>query len=287
YEDTYWSDIAGAYFTGDEAKWDEDGYFWVIGRTDDVINVSGHRIGTAEVESALVDHSSVAEAACVGRTHEIKGQAVFAFVSIKEGIEIGDQLINELKAHVVLKIGALARPDDIFLTAELPKTRSGKIMRRLLKDIAEGRTMGDTSTLADAAVVNFLKKNIDAQKIQAARNASIKLGSRISIPDTAIFNRCKEESYEGYSYTVWYSTPPKDGSRHPVTHFYCFKWIERLNLVAEVALAISNIMINNNNAVEAIFGGGTPDFSHALINEGNIRDDLAEEGQICFCGSAG
>ncbi|AFM39518.1 acetyl-coenzyme A synthetase [Desulfosporosinus acidiphilus SJ4] len=287
YVDTYWSDIPGVYFTGDEAKWDEDGYFWIIGRADDVINVSGHRIGTAEVESALVDHPSVAEAACVGKTHEIKGQSVFAFVSIKEGIEIEDSLIHELKAHVVLKIGSLARPDDIFLTAELPKTRSGKIMRRLLKDIAEGRTMGDTTTLADAAVVNFLKKNIDAQKIREARKASMRLGNRISIPDTAIFNHCKEESYDGYSYTIWFSTPPKDNSPHPVTNFYCFKWIERLNLPAEVALAISNIMINNNSACEAIFGNGEPDFSHAVINEANIIDDLSEEGQICFCGSAG
>ncbi|WP_088228182.1 acetate--CoA ligase [Desulfosporosinus sp. FKB] len=287
YVDTYWSDIPGVYFTGDEAKWDEDGYFWIIGRADDVINVSGHRIGTAEVESALVDHPSVAEAACVGKTHEIKGQSVFAFVSIKEGIEIGDQLINELKSHVVLKIGSLARPDDIFLTAELPKTRSGKIMRRLLKDIAEGRTMGDTTTLADATVINFLKKNIDAQKIRDARKAAMRLGNRILIPDTAIFNHCQEESYDGYSYTVWFSTPAKDGSLHPVTNFYCFKWIGRLNLPAEVALAISNIMINNTSACDAIFGNGEPDFSNALINEGNIKDDLSEEGQICFCGSAG
>ncbi|MDQ7094056.1 acetate--CoA ligase [Desulfosporosinus sp. PR] len=287
YEDTYWNQFKGVYFTGDEAKWDEDGYFWIIGRVDDVINVSGHRIGTAEVESALVEHPSVAEAACVGRTHEVKGQAVFAFVSLKEGIEVGEKLVDELKAHVVLKIGSLARPDDIFLTAELPKTRSGKIMRRLLKDIAEGRAMGDTSTLADAAVINFLKKNIDAQKIQAARNASLKLGSRISIPDSATFNRCKEESYEGYSYTVWFATPAKEGSRHPVTNFYCFKWIERLNLPAEIALAISNIMINNSSTFEAIFSSGAPDFSHAVINEGSITDDLAEEGQICFCGSAG
>ena len=287
YKKTYWSDIPGVYFTGDEAKWDEDGYFWIIGRADDVINVSGHRIGTAEVESALVDHPSVAEAACVGKTHEIKGQSVFAFVSIKEGIEIQDNLVNELKAHVVLKIGALARPDDIFLTAELPKTRSGKIMRRLLKDIAEGRQIGDTTTLADAAIVNFLKKNVDAQKIQAARTASLKLGSRISISDTSTFNHSKEESYDGYSYTVWFSTPPKDGSPHPVTHFYCFKWINRLNLAAEVALAISNIMINNSESYEAIFGYGAPDFSNAVINEGNIADDLSEEGQICFCGYAG
>jgi acetyl-CoA synthetase len=288
YKKTYWSDIPGVYFTGDEAKWDEDGYFWIIGRADDVINVSGHRIGTAEVESALVDHPSVAEAACVGKTHEIKGQSVFAFVSIKEGIEIGDHLISELKAHVVQKIGSLARPDDIFLTAELPKTRSGKIMRRLLKDIAEGRSMGDTTTLADTGVINLLKKNIDAQRIQAARDASLKFGSRrISIPDTAIFNHCEEESYEGYSYTVWFATPPKDSSPHPVTHFYCFKWIERLNLAAEVALALSNITINNQDACDAIFGSGFPDFSHAVISEGSITDDLAEEGQICFCGSAG
>jgi acetyl-CoA synthetase len=288
YRDTYWSDIAGVYFTGDEAKWDDEGYFWIIGRADDVINVSGHRIGTAEVESALVDHPVVAEAACVGRTHEIKGQSVFAFVSIKEGIEIGDQLINELKAHVVLKIGSLARPDDIFLTAELPKTRSGKIMRRLLKDIAEGRQMGDTTTLADVGVINLLKQNIDSRKIQKAQKALSKGGNgRIQIPDTAIFNRCNEESYEGYSYTVWFSTQPKDGSRYPVTHFYCFKWIERLKTVAEASLAMSNIMINNTNAVEVIFGCGAPDFSHAVINEGSIADDLSEEGQICFCGWAG
>lgn len=108
---------------------------------------------------------------------------------------------------------------------------------------------------------------------------------KISIPDNATFNRCQDESHDGYSYTVWFSTPAKDGSRHPVTHFYCFQWIVRLNLVAEVALAITNIMINNNNIVEALYGSGTPDFSHAVINEGNIKDDLSEERQICFCGS--
>jgi len=173
YEDTYWNQITGVYFTGDEAKWDEDGYFWVIGRVDDVINVSGHRIGTAEVEGALVDHPAVAEAACVGRTHEVKGQAVFAFVSLKEGIVIHDKLIDELKAYVVLKIGSLARPDDIFLSAELPKTRSGKIMRRLLKDIAEGREMGDTSTLADATVINFLKKNVETRRVLETQDAPL------------------------------------------------------------------------------------------------------------------
>ena len=158
YANTYFSNWPGIYFTGDGAKWDEDGYFWVLGRVDDVINVSGHRIGTMEVESALVDHPMVAEAACIGKNHEVKGQAVAAFVTLKEGVEVKDGLIDELKAHVAKKIGALARPDDIFFTAELPKTRSGKIMRRLLRDIAEGRALGDTTTLADASVVNSLKE---------------------------------------------------------------------------------------------------------------------------------
>ncbi|KLU59995.1 acetyl-coenzyme A synthetase [Peptococcaceae bacterium CEB3] len=158
YANTYYGTWPGVYFTGDGAKWDEDGYFWVLGRVDDVINVSGHRIGTMEVESALVDHPSVAEAACIGKTHEVKGQAVSAFVTLKESVEVTDGLVDELKAHVAKKIGALARPDDIFFTAELPKTRSGKIMRRLLRDIAEGRALGDTTTLADASVVNSLKE---------------------------------------------------------------------------------------------------------------------------------
>lgn len=286
YAETYWGQFKGVYFTGDEAKWDDDGYFWVIGRADDVINVSGHRIGTAEVEGALVDHPAVAEAACVGRTHEVKGQAVFAFVSLKEGITIHDELVSELKAHVVVKIGSLARPDDIFLTAELPKTRSGKIMRRLLKDIAEGRTMGDTSTLADASVINFLKENLKPKT--SGRDIALKIGGyRISIPETAIFNRCKDETYEGYSYTIWYATPAKEGARHPTTHFYCFQWIERLSSVSEVVSAVTNLLLNNKDAVETIFSDGAPDFSYAVINEANITDDLSEEGQICFCGSEG
>jgi len=158
YVQQYWSRWENVYFTGDGAKWDTDGYFWVLGRVDDVINVSGHRIGTMEVESALVDHPAVAEAAVIGKTHEIKGQAVSAFVTLKEGIEGTPDLNKELKEHVAKKIGALARPDDIFFTAELPKTRSGKIMRRLLRDIAEGRALGDTTTLADPTVVNTLKE---------------------------------------------------------------------------------------------------------------------------------
>ena len=154
----YWNKWDRAtYFTGDGAKRDEDGYFWVLGRVDDVMNVAGHRIGTMEVESALVDHPKVAEAAVVGRAHDLKGQAISAFVILKEG-NAGDlSLIAELKEHVVKKIGSIARPEDILFTADLPKTRSGKIMRRLLKDIAEGKAVGDTTTLADPAVIAKLK----------------------------------------------------------------------------------------------------------------------------------
>ncbi|MEJ2678701.1 MAG: acetate--CoA ligase [Gemmatimonadota bacterium] len=157
YQNTYWSRWDGAYFPGDGAKQDEDGYFWILGRVDDVLNVAGHRIGTMEVESALVDHASVAEAAVVGKAHDVKGQAIAAFVTLKEGVDGTDELKAELKQHVAHKIGAIARPDDIIFAAELPKTRSGKIMRRLLRDIAEGRALGDTTTLADPEVVRKLK----------------------------------------------------------------------------------------------------------------------------------
>src|SRR5690349_5581609 len=157
YVKQYWSRYPGKYLTGDGAKVDEDGYFWLLGRVDDVMNVAGHRISTYEVESALVDHSSVAEAAVIGRTHEVKGQGISAFVTLKEGVAQSDGLKDELKQHVVGKIGAIARPDDIFFVSELPKTRSAKIMRRLLRDIAEGRILGDTTTLADPAVISRLK----------------------------------------------------------------------------------------------------------------------------------
>ena len=157
FKDTYWSRFPGIYFTADGAKLDEDGYFWLLGRVDDVINVSGHRIGTMEVESALVDNFKVAEAACIGKDHEVKGQAIVAFVTLKDEVAMSDDVITELKAHVAGKIGAMARPDDIYFAAELPKTRSGKIMRRLLRDVAEGRALGDTTTLADPAVVDSLK----------------------------------------------------------------------------------------------------------------------------------
>ena len=158
----YWSKWdRSTYFTGDGAKRDEDGYFWVLGRVDDVINVAGHRIGTMEVESALVDHPKVAEAAVVGRAHELKGQAISAFVILKEGNTSGPELVTELKEHVVKKIGVIARPEDILFAADLPKTRSGKIMRRLLKDIAEGKALGDTTTLADPGVVAKLKEEYE------------------------------------------------------------------------------------------------------------------------------
>jgi acetyl-CoA synthetase len=164
YRQVYWSRWPGIYFAGDGAKRDEQGFFWLLGRVDDVLNVAGHRIGTMEVESALVDHPAVAEAAVVGRAHELKGQALAAFVTLKEGNPSSDALREELKGHVAKKIGALARPDDILFTADLPKTRSGKIMRRLLKDIAEGRTLGDTTTLADPAVVAKLKDQYESQE---------------------------------------------------------------------------------------------------------------------------
>jgi acetyl-CoA synthetase len=157
YRATYWSKWQDIYFPGDGAKRDEAGYFWLLGRVDDVLNVAGHRIGTMEVESALVDHPSVAEAAVVGKPHELKGQAISAFVTLKAGFQARDELKDELKQHVVTKIGALARPDDVLFSADLPKTRSGKIMRRLLRDIAEGRALGDTTTLADPAVIERLK----------------------------------------------------------------------------------------------------------------------------------
>jgi len=158
YRETYWSRFPGRYFAGDGAKLDQDGYWWILGRVDDVMNVAGHRIGSMEIESALVDHPAVAEAAVVGKHHDLKGQAISAFVTLKEGTAGSAALLDELRAHVTQKIGAIARPDDVFFTADLPKTRSGKIMRRLLKDIAEGRTLGDTTTLADPAVVAKLKQ---------------------------------------------------------------------------------------------------------------------------------
>jgi acetyl-CoA synthetase len=161
---TYFGKFDGIYLSGDGAHFDEDGYIWVLGRIDDVINVSGHRIGTMEVESALVAHPAVAEAAVIGRSHDVKGQAITAFVTVREGIQADEALVAELKRHVADSIGAMARPEEILFAAELPKTRSGKIMRRLLRDIAEGRVVGDTSTLADPAVVEALQQQYRGQE---------------------------------------------------------------------------------------------------------------------------
>jgi acetyl-CoA synthetase len=157
YVDTYWSRYKNLYFPGDGAKKDEDGYFWLLGRVDDVINVSGHRLGTMEIESALVDHHTVAEAAVIGKSHDIKGQCIVAFITLKEGVEPTCELQEQLRLHVAEKIGPIAKPDTIYFTTDLPKTRSGKIMRRLLGDIAEGRILGDTTTLADPGVIENLK----------------------------------------------------------------------------------------------------------------------------------
>lgn len=158
YEETYWKKWKGRYyFTGDGAKRDEEGFYWLCGRVDDVINVSGHRLGTMELESALVDHPSVAEAAVIATPHPIKGQSIVAFVTLKEGRKMGPELEGELKQHVVKKISAIAKPERILFIHDLPKTRSGKIMRRLLRDIAEGRIVGDTTTLADPSVIKEIK----------------------------------------------------------------------------------------------------------------------------------
>ena len=158
FENTYWKEIPGMYFTGDGAHQDEDGYFWIMGRVDDVINVSGHRLGTMEIESALVSHPAVVEAAVVGRPDELKGQAIAAFVTLGHDQKPSEDLKAALKAHVTKEIGALARPDDLRFTDTLPKTRSGKIMRRLLRDIAAGKeTVGDTTSLEDYAVLARLR----------------------------------------------------------------------------------------------------------------------------------
>ncbi len=159
FKETYWSEYEGIYLAGDGARTDDDGNFWIVGRLDDVLNVSGHRLGTAEVESALVSHADVAESAVVGRPHDVKGQAVVAFVTLKEGVEPTDELAKELRNHVGTEIGAIAKPDEVVFAPRLPKTRSGKIMRRLLKDIvAGGELKGDTTTLEDHEVVAQLRE---------------------------------------------------------------------------------------------------------------------------------
>jgi acetyl-CoA synthetase len=159
YRQQYWSQVPHCYFTADGARKDEDGYFWIMGRVDDVLNVAGHRLSTMEIESALVHHPKVAEAAVVGKPDEIKGEGIACFVTLKGGEKPSNALAKELKEHVSHEIGALARPDDIRFTDTLPKTRSGKIMRRLLRDIAGGRqTTGDTTTLEDYSVLAKLRE---------------------------------------------------------------------------------------------------------------------------------
>jgi acetyl-CoA synthetase len=162
YQETYWSRFEGRYFAGDGARVDGDGYFWLMGRVDDVMNISGHRVSTTEVESALVDHPTVAEAAVVGAKDEDTGQAVIAFVVLKADAESDEKHGEALREHVARRIGKVARPKSVVFTDDLPKTRSGKIMRRLLKDVAEGRDLGDTTTLADAGVVDEIKRRASA-----------------------------------------------------------------------------------------------------------------------------
>jgi acetyl-CoA synthetase len=160
FRETYWSKFEGRYFAGDGAKWDDDHVLWLLGRVDDVMNVSGHRISTTEVESALVSHPMVAEAAVVGATDATTGQAIVAFVTVKgsvaDDVSAGEAFAKELRDHVAKEIGPIAKPRQILITPELPKTRSGKIMRRLLRDVAEHRELGDVTTLADPTVVNAI-----------------------------------------------------------------------------------------------------------------------------------
>jgi acetyl-CoA synthetase len=162
YKETYWSRFPGAYFAGDGARRDDEGYYWLLGRVDDVMNVSAHRISTIEVESALVDHPTVAEAAVVGKSDSLTGQAIFAFVILKKGIETSESSAKELRDHVAKQIGAIARPRYLLFVSDLPKTRSGKIMRRLLRDIAEGRSPGDVTTLADSSVLETIRTSSGA-----------------------------------------------------------------------------------------------------------------------------
>jgi len=162
YRQVYWSQIPGKYFTGDGARIDEDGYFWLMGRIDDVINVAGHRIGTMEVESALVSHPKVAEAAVVGKPHPLKGQALVAYVVLKSGFKRSDALRADLQKHVRSEIGAIAVPDEVYITEKLPKTRSGKIMRRVIRSLVSGQEIGDTTTLEDPGAVDEVRKWLEA-----------------------------------------------------------------------------------------------------------------------------
>jgi acetyl-CoA synthetase len=157
YREIYWSKYPGAYLTGDVARKDEDGYFWIQGRADDVLNVAGHRIGNSEVESALVSHEKVAEAAVIGKPHPIKGESIVAFVVLKGGVEASEELRKELQEHVGEEIGKIARPDELWFVRDVPKTRSGKIMRRVVRAVAIGSPPGDISTLANPEAVEEIR----------------------------------------------------------------------------------------------------------------------------------
>jgi acetyl-CoA synthetase len=167
YVSTYWERFPGKYLAGDGCRQDADGDLWLLGRIDDVMNVSGHRLSTIELESALVDHPAVAEAAVIGRADPVTGEAIAAFVTLRNGYEGDDLLIAELRDHVAMRIGAIAKPKSIVLTPDLPKTRSGKIMRRLLKDVSEQRNLGDVTTLANEEVVSAIADMADAMRAQA------------------------------------------------------------------------------------------------------------------------
>jgi len=165
FKDTYWSRYPGWYFAGDGAKKDDDGDLWLLGRVDDVMNVSGHRLSTTEIESALISHPKVAESAVVGATDDTTGQAVVAFVILREEAgDGGEEIVEELRTHVAKEIGKIARPRQIMVVPELPKTRSGKIMRRLLRDVAENRDMGDVTTLTDSTVMDKIKTGMSGSK---------------------------------------------------------------------------------------------------------------------------
>ena len=168
YKETYWSRWDGIYFAGDGAKLDDDGAIWLLGRVDDVMNVSGHRISTTEVESALVSHEAVAEAAVVGAADAMTGQGIVAFVILRGGVDHveGEELVKELRNHVAKEIGAIAKPRQIMVVNELPKTRSGKIMRRLLKDVAENRAVGDATTLADPNVMKLISEGLKSSQTE-------------------------------------------------------------------------------------------------------------------------
>ena len=172
YKETYWSRFGPKYyFAGDGAKYDDKGNIWLLGRVDDVMNVSGHRLSTAEIESALVSHPSVAEAAVVGATDETTGQAVCAFVILRgDATDKGEETIQELRNHVAKEIGPIAKPRQVMVVAELPKTRSGKIMRRLLKDVAENREVGDVTTLADSSVMNLIQQGMSTRLLRLTRH---------------------------------------------------------------------------------------------------------------------